>query len=297
MVWQLLVKNWIRGYAADQFYKAASTQAEQYAKAKRPPEESDGPLLVDIGIVMSHAAEAGSLHDRMSEVTTLRGSGFIVHLGVYQEKRLALAVASDEDAATTRATAAIIQAHQPKWVIAAGFGTAIADDVAVGHVVLADQVMGPASQRMQLELNVDPQSLAAIPGVHAGPILSVTPDTQAGEKPSADANHASPLCADHHSFNVARVCCHSKTPCLAVCAITHEATEPTPADIENLHNQTSIPGKIGAATGAMLRRPSAVKDMWHDKELSLRGSVQLANFLSGMFAQLPGRPREDEADS
>lgn len=303
-MWQFLVKNWLRGYATDQIYKAATETAQQHAEAKTSGEPGDdapaSPAVgsVDVGIVMSHISEAGRIIDRLSETTTLRGDGFAAHFGVIAGKHIVVIVAANENHADSEssaasAAAAVIAGHQPKWMIAAGFATATAPQISVGNIVLADSVGDRSGKRLHLRLNVDRRSLEAIRGTHVGAITSA-PHVSDEREPAA-ANDESILCRDVASFVVAETCRQSKIPCMVVRAITESADEHAAAEVQNIHNQSSIAGKLGAATGAVWRRPGSVKDMWHDKEVALDGSERLARFLCGMIAQLPAATEEPTA--
>jgi adenosylhomocysteine nucleosidase len=73
--------------------------------------------------------------------------------------------------------------------------------------------------------------------------------------------------------------------------ISDAVDDELPADVERLARQKTRAGQFGAATGAIFRRPSSVKDMLRLKEYSLVASDRLAKFLSGMITQLiPATP-------
>lgn len=306
-MWQFLVKNWLRGYATDQLYKTAAEKAKDFATSPSPApgQENADPTAsednpantgpVDAGIVMADTAEAGSLIDRLTETTTLHGNGFTVHVGSVAERRVAVAISGDDPHSAAYATQAIIDGHQPAWLFAAGFANSLTADVSAGDVVLADRVLDGQGHRLQLDLNVDRASLEAIRGTHVGAVLSSAVIPASNAEDTTTDSPPPTLCADIQTFAVAEVCRQNKTPCLVVRAITKAADEQTPSDIQHLNNQATVAGKLGAATGAVWRRPSSVKDMWHDKEVALQSSKRLADFLSGMLAQLPATAKKTPA--
>jgi adenosylhomocysteine nucleosidase len=53
-----------------------------------------------------------------------------------------------------------------------------------------------------------------------------------------------------------------------------------PADIERLLRQKTEAARLGAALGAIWRRPGSIKDLWALKENSLICSTQLAKFIA-----------------
>ena len=56
--------------------------------------------------------------------------------------------------------------------------------------------------------------------------------------------------------------------------------------IEKILEQQSLAQKLGAATGAVFRRPSSVKDMWNLRERALVASDRLAKFLTQLIPQI-----------
>ena len=74
---------------------------------------------------------------------------------------------------------------------------------------------------------------------------------------------------------------------LPVRIITEAVDDQLPIEIEVLLEQKSLAAKLGAATGALFRRPSSVKDMWKVKEDALKASDRLARFLVDVVGQLP----------
>jgi adenosylhomocysteine nucleosidase len=89
------------------------------------------------------------------------------------------------------------------------------------------------------------------------------------------------------SFGVATICQREKTRFLSVRVITDSVDRTLPPDIDRLVKRTSTAGRLGAAAGAILRRPASIKDMWQLKEDAIVASERLANFLVGVIRQLP----------
>ena len=99
------------------------------------------------------------------------------------------------------------------------------------------------------------------------------------------------LAVDMESMAVAQVCRAEKVRFLSVRVIIDEVDRALPRDIDSLLNKKSTAGRLGAAAGAILRRPASIKDMWQLKEDALAASERLAKFLVGVVGQLK---RKDE---
>ncbi len=94
------------------------------------------------------------------------------------------------------------------------------------------------------------------------------------------------MAVDMETFAVAEVCQRREVRFLAVRVINDTVDEELPVDVEHLLEQKTMPGKLGAATGAIWRRPSSLKDMYQLRENALVASERLAKFLDGMVKQL-----------
>jgi adenosylhomocysteine nucleosidase len=85
---------------------------------------------------------------------------------------------------------------------------------------------------------------------------------------------------------IAQMCRQHKTRFLAVRVINEALDDELPPDLESLTHQTTSAARLGAAAGAIFRRPSTVKDLWRLKEEAIKASDRLAKFLEGVFRQL-----------
>jgi adenosylhomocysteine nucleosidase len=85
---------------------------------------------------------------------------------------------------------------------------------------------------------------------------------------------------------VAEACRNENVPLLAIRVISDAVDDELPPEIEYLLAQKSLAGKLGAATGAFLKRFSAAKDLWRLREDALKASDRLAKFLEGVVKQL-----------
>jgi adenosylhomocysteine nucleosidase len=95
------------------------------------------------------------------------------------------------------------------------------------------------------------------------------------------------LAVDMESMAVADVCRQEQVRCLSIRVISDAVDQALPKDIDYLVTRKTLAGRIGAAAGAAVRRPSSIKDMWQLKEDALVASDRLAKFLAGIIGQLP----------
>jgi adenosylhomocysteine nucleosidase len=73
---------------------------------------------------------------------------------------------------------------------------------------------------------------------------------------------------------------------LSVRVIADEVDDRIPVALERMSASSTWAAKLGTATGALLKRPSTVKDWWHLQQQALVASDRLAKFLGGVLPQL-----------
>src|SRR5690606_38973889 len=95
----------------------------------------------------------------------------------------------------------------------------------------------------------------------------------------ADAEQAEAL--DTQSWGVANACRSERKRFMAIRVINDTVDEATPSEFDTLLRRRTIAGKLGAATGAIMRRPSSVKDMFFMRERAVAASGRLATYLTG----------------
>ncbi len=282
-----LLRNWLHGAAKHKLREKAVEAAEEHVRATAETARGVGEIRpCDLGIVFALGIESGGLEDRLSEVTNIRGEGFVVRQGVLHERNITLirSGAGREKAAT--ATEALIDGHRPGWVLSAGFAGGLRPELKRNDILMADHVADTAGGRLAIDLKVDTDSLAKMPEVHVGRLLSTDRVIRLpGEKRTLGGEHGA-MAVDMETFAVAEVCRRREVRFLAVRVVIDTVDEELPPDVEHLLSQKTVPGKLGAATGSLWRRPSSLKDMYRLRENALVASEQLAKFLDGMVEQL-----------
>jgi nucleoside phosphorylase len=310
MVWQWLIRGWLVGAAKQELYARAEEMLRdqlQRQQAGATAAQGSLPPPCDVGLVFSAAAEAAGLTDRLSHPLRVQGDGLEVTLGRLAEAHVALLSAGPGAGNAARGAEALLLGHRPGIVIAAGFADALAPALKRGHVVLASHVVasradtparptdsagsGAADPAAVVEF---PTALAGMgttiatrPGVHVGRVL-----TLAGKLPGRDQRDAlgrrlGVLAAESSARGVAETCQRSNVPFLAVHVIRHGLDQEMSPELRHFKRQKSLAGKLGAALGAVTKRPSTVKEMWQSAEDALVAGDRLAEVLAELIDLLP----------
>ena len=197
---------------------------------------------------------------------------------------LVLSGAGPQNAA--KATEALISGHRPPWVLSAGFAGGLSPELKRHDILMVDHLVDTSGNQLSIDLKVDPASLAAVPGVHVGRLLTADRVIRLPDQKRALFQQYAALAVDMESYAVAEVCRRRRVRFLAVRVINDAVDDELPADVENLLAQKTRAARLGAAASAIWRRPSSVKDMFKLKEHALLASDRLAKFLSGIVEQL-----------
>ena len=301
MVYRFILGNWLRNAAGQKIReKVVQTAREEFAEAAREPqadEPAEPQRPCDVGVVFALKIEAGGLEDLLDGVTKTRGEEFLALDGHLKGRRVVAVVSGPGERAARLATEALLDGHDPRWVISAGFAGGLSDQVSRHDLLMADTLANAAGQRLAIDLKVDPTSLAQMPGVHVGRLLTVDRIIRLpAEKRSLGDQHQA-LAVDMESFTVADVCRQRRVRFLSVRVISDSVNDELPPDVQRLMDQKTRPAKLGAVIGAVWNRPSSVKDMLRLKENAIIASDRLAGFLASTIQQLvPSAAIEDKTE-
>jgi adenosylhomocysteine nucleosidase len=282
MMLKMLIANWLQQQA--QGHIEAVRQSIEQA-ADRTPREPPSPC--ELAILFASSVEAGGMVDRLQDRVTLHCATHVEHAGEVDSLRIAVIESGMGPMASATAALAAIQAHHPRWLLCAGFASALIPELKRGHVLMANEVTDESGSSVTLDLHLDARSLENNPALHVGRLLTVDHLVRAPEERRELALQHAALACDMESFGAAEACRQAKTRFLAVRVMTETVEDQLPEDVEKLLQQKTSAAKLGAAAGSVWRRPSVAKDLWRFNEDALRASDRMARFLSGLVQNLP----------
>jgi adenosylhomocysteine nucleosidase len=193
-----------------------------------------------------------------------------------------LSGAGRKDAA--RATEALIDGHRPSRVISAGFAGGLSPTLKRNDILLANRViLAEGDGDLHLEPPPDIVSLSERTVVHVGALLSVDHVVRLPRQKQRLAEQYGALAVDMETFAVAEICQKRGVPFVAVRVINDTANEALSGDVEHLLLQKTQAARLGAAMGALWRRPGSAKEMYQLRENALVASQRLARFLASLI--------------
>lgn len=284
MMLKALISNWLREQAHEHVLNVIRDSLDPRTGDAAPA--TPAPPC-EIAILFATSVEAAGTADGLSGRLTLHCASHLEHSGVLDGCRLAVVEAGHGQAVAATAALETIRLHHPRWLISAGFASALVPEMRRGHVLMANEVIDRENQRIPIDLQLDARSLQNNPALHVGRLVTVDHLIRTGIERRQLALEYAALACDLETWGVAEACRQAGTRFLSVRVMTEVLDDLLPNDVERLLQQRSAAAKLGAAAGSVWRRPSVAKDLWRFNEDALKASDRLARFLSGLVKNLP----------
>jgi nucleoside phosphorylase len=199
--------------------------------------------------------EADAFAALAREVVDFQAAELSIHEGLIADRRVAWCVAGAGGTAAARATRLLVDGHRPTVVVSAGFAGGLDRILARGSVVRPRRALsgvgGPP-----FELEVGPWKTDDVGIVSVDRVVT----TAAAKRDLAAATGAAVV--DMETYAVAAATRDAGLPCAGIRVVSDDATQDLPKEIAALVQPQSGMRRLGAALGAIGRRPRAVLDMW-----------------------------------
>lgn len=247
----------------------------------RPAADKGPPSRCAAGVVFAVPIEADAFARLANDTVDLRAGSLEFHEGLVAGRRVAWCVAGVGRDAATRATRLLVDGHRPRLLVSAGFAGGLEPSLPRGRVIRPAQV-------------VRPDGSAELPLAHAMPLAGrpltlVTADqiitTPAGKETLRAACGADAV--DMETFAVAEAAAAADLLCASVRVISDDATQTLPREVAALARPQSSMRRLGAALGAIGRRPRAALDLWGLYENAVVDGRALAAALADLCRSLP----------
>lgn len=203
-------------------------------------------------IVFGVPLEAEAFERLVQDRIHTRAGSLVIREGYLGGGRVAWCVAGAGPHAATRAATLLLDGHRPRTIISAGFAGGLDPSLTRGSVVR------PSLAVMQ---GVDPIALC-----HASPndglILTIdrivtTPSEKRMLRETTNAR-----LVDMETAAVALVSRAAGRPCAAVRVVSDAASDELPREVTALVQPRSAAWRLGAALGAVGRRPRVALELW-----------------------------------
>lgn len=290
MLLRTLVQQFVRKAAEEKIREELARRGGKPETDPGDDQEDDTPAAVlppcEIALVFALGIESGGTVDLLGRTVTTRCHSFLEHAGQIGQRNIVIAETGVGCDKASKATADLLKIFEPTWVISAGFGGALREDLRRGNVVMPDRIRDTDGNEVQVDFVADSDVFEATKGLHIGRLVTVDHLIDTPEEKSELARRHGAIACDMESFAVAQACKQAGVRFLSVRVISDTLNDRLPPEVGALMKQQSLAGKLGAATGAVFKRPSSVKDMWKLRATATKASETLATFLAGLIPQL-----------
>jgi adenosylhomocysteine nucleosidase len=239
----------------------------------------------DIGIVCALKLELAEYLEKCDRVRKYTGGDFTFRggfTGPDWDIRVVIVEAGTGAERARRATRALMDAHTPVWVLSAGFSGALHPDLKLGDIVVANSIVDTSGEELRVDVKMAPDPER---GWHVGRILMAGEIVRTVSEKRQLAERHDALAVDMESLAVAQVCQQTGTRFMAVRVISDDLSHDLPPEVMSVFGGTGSL-RAGAIAGALLKRPSSMKDMWRLRENAQQSAERLARFLNVVVPSL-----------
>ncbi len=263
-----------------------------------------------VGIVFAMAVEADAFAALAQETVELSAAGLLFSEGTVAGRRVAWCVAGAGAEAAQRATRLLIDGHRPRLILSAGFAGGLDPAIVRGTAVSPRQALtrtgGPpivciATGQGSLPTSptgpspIGPSPIGPSAGIQSSDLAIVSVDhvvaTAAAKRALAAASGASLV--DMETYAVATVAQAAGLACVSIRVISDDSSQELPREIAALVQPQSGMRRLGAALGAIGRRPRAAVDMWRLWEHAVVDGRTLARAIETFLEGLAATPSAD----
>ena len=249
--------------------------------AVNPGAESVAAHHAAVGIVFAVPIEADAFARLVSDAAEFESGGLVFREGHVAGRRVAWCVAGVGRDAAARGARRLVLGHRPRLLVTAGFAGGLAPDLDRGSLLRAAQVTLPDGVKQLRLAHAAPSSGRDLTLVTADRIVT-TPAEKADLRAVCHAD-----AVDMETFAVAEIAADEGLPCASLRVISDDARQSLPREVAMLSRPQSAMRRLGAALGAIGRRPRAAADLWQLWEHAVSDGRTLATALADLCGSLP----------
>lgn len=225
---------------------------------RRPKVVALPPVSADFGIVAAMQIEVGPLMDQLKNVRKYAAKGQTIIEGQLDGKIVAMVLTGMGRARAQRGAQRLIDGHRPRWIVSAGFAGGLNPAIPRGTVRLPVEVSNIEGHVFPTDW---PTSIAVPPNIERSGRLLTTDEIvlKAAQKAKLYADHRADL-LDMETSSVAAYCLERSVKFVSLRVVSDDANVDLPPEILSIVGESGS-YRIGAAIGAIWRRPSSLKDL------------------------------------
>jgi adenosylhomocysteine nucleosidase len=245
-----------------------------------------------VGVVAALGIEVAPFVAGLKAVRKYKGPRATIIEGELGKKLVAIVVSGVGRRLARRGAELLLAGHRPRWVVSAGFAGALDPSLQRNDVFLASELIDLDGGLWTVDVNIQ-ESTSATDGSKRGPyemksgrLLTVDSIVRTMDRKADLAREHQARAVDMESSAVAAFCSERGLRFLSVSIVSDDARSDLPPEILSIAGG-SQGFRLGAAFGAVLRRPSCVGDLHRLFTQAQSSAERLALVLREALAQLP----------
>lgn len=256
-----------------------STRTGPSASGIAPP-----PVPADVGIVAALSIEVSPLLARLSAVRKYTTARDTIIEGELDGRLVAAVITGPGRKNASRGAQLLIGGHRPNWLISAGFGGALDPALRRNDVVFVNDVADEEGLSLHIDVTLpdDPANTRA----SLGKLVTVDRIIRTAAEKAALRDRTGAGVVDMETSAVAALSGDRNQKFLAIRIISDEASVDLPREIATILGRSGG-YRVGAALGAIWRRPSSLKDMWALREHAIAAAERLSKVLIEVVGKIP----------
>lgn len=233
-------------------------------------------------IVFALDIEADPFSRLATGVRTLESAGPTIHVGDLSGRRVAWCAGGVGSERARRAARLLVAGHRPRLLVTAGFAGGL-DPTLVRGAIVRPRRLVDSSGGDEIHFAVGPAAGGQGPAATIVTVADVVATPEAKRRLAATSGAG---LVDMETRAVAEVAREAGIPCLSIRVVSDDATMELPREVARLARPQSAMRRLGAALGAVGRRPSAALDLWRLYENAVVDGRRLAAELARVIAAI-----------
>jgi adenosylhomocysteine nucleosidase len=250
-----------------------------------PPAAAPAPEPADIGIVAALPIEVGDILRRFRNVRKYSNERQTIVEGELAGKLVALILTGPGRKRARKGAELLLAGHHPRWIVSAGFGGALDPSLSRNDVVFANEVLDPDGAHLSIDVVVHPESTRLSPRTRSGRLITVDRIIRAAAEKAELRQRFGADIVDMETAAVAGLCGERGIKFLSIRVISDDATTDLPPEIASIMGRSGG-YRVGAALGAIWKRPGSLKDLWGLREHALAAAKTLSTVIPGAISRL-----------
>lgn len=243
------------------------------------------PAPADVGIVAALSIEVAPFLARLKDVRKYSSDRQTITEGFCGSKLVTLIVTGPGREAARKGAELLLAGHRPRWLVSAGFAGALEPGLARNQLILPEEVIDPEGSRTRVDLGYR-EEIEAEGSFRSGRLLTVDSIIRTSEEKAELHDQTGAIAVDMETSAVAQLGAERSVRFLSLRIISDTAEVDLPPEILSILGPTGG-YRVGAALGAIWKRPSSLKEMFLLREHALEASRRLGGALASMVTDLP----------